>query len=128
MSTNISAQWLDSGLLRLYFGNSRIIFMTSDELVNEINVYCCSPTLNVYCDVIFGLAHKQLTMQPCIFAVPAAPRNCTVTLSYNQLSGRLQYINSTWDIVPVSHITLFLMSVHYHLHLQIPLHAPTRTM
>ena len=61
MSTNISAQWLDSWLLRLYFGNSRIIFMTSDELVNEINVYCCSPTLNVYCDVIFGLAHKQLT-------------------------------------------------------------------
>ena len=59
MSTNIFAQWLDSWLLRLYFGNIRII-MTSDEL--EIDVYCCSPTLNDYCDVIFGLAHKQLTI------------------------------------------------------------------
>ena len=66
MSTNIFAQWLDSWLLNLYFGNIRIIFMTSDELVNEINVYCCSPTLNVYCDVIFALPINSL---PSIFSL-----------------------------------------------------------
>ena len=27
----------------------------------EVNVYCCSPTLNVYCDIISGHAHKQLS-------------------------------------------------------------------
>ena len=38
--------------------------------------------------------------------VPAVPDSCNVTsLSYNQSSGRLLFIDITWDSMPVSHIT-----------------------
>ena len=37
-----------------------------------------------------------------LLIVPAVPSTCNITLSYNQSSGRLQFINSTWDTVPVS--------------------------
>ena len=36
---------------------------------------------------------------------PAAPTSCNVTLLYDQSSRRLQFIDTTWDWMPVSHIT-----------------------
>ena len=40
----------------------------------------------------------------CTLTVPAVPTTCNITLLYDQSSGRLQIINSTWDSMPVSHI------------------------
>ena len=42
--------------------------------------------------------------QSCLLTVPAAPSSCNITLSlsYNQSSGRLLFINSTWNTVPVT--------------------------
>ena len=43
---------------------------------------------------------------PLIFyTVPAVPNSCNISLSYNQSSKRLLLINSTWNTVPVSHVT-----------------------
>ena len=40
----------------------------------------------------------------CI-TVPAAPTSCNITLMYDQPSGNLQFINGTWVLMPVSHMT-----------------------
>ena len=44
----------------------------------------------------------------CVYftVVPAAPSSCNITLSYSQLSGKLLFIDTTWNTVSVSHIEL----------------------
>ena len=42
----------------------------------------------------------------CFSIVPAALSSCNISsLLYNQSSGRLLFIGTTWDSMPVSHIT-----------------------
>ena len=40
-----------------------------------------------------------------VFAAPVAPSSCNITLLYDQPSRRLQSINTTWDLMIVSHTT-----------------------
>ena len=41
----------------------------------------------------------------CIpYIVPGVLRSCNITLTYNHSAERLQFINSTWDTMPVSHL------------------------
>ena len=44
----------------------------------------------------------------CVYftIVPAAPSSCNITLSYSQLSGKLLFIDTTWNTVSVSHLDL----------------------
>ena len=52
-----------------------------------------------------------------ISLVPEVSVNCTLTLSYNQSSGRLLSIFSTWTSVLVSHMTNILTSyLHNYFH------------
>ena len=39
-----------------------------------------------------------------LLTVPAVPSSCNICVSYHQLSGRLLFINTTWNTVPVSFI------------------------
>ena len=42
---------------------------------------------------------------PCIpYVVLGVLRSCNITLTYNQSTERLQFINSVWDAMPVSHL------------------------
>ena len=47
--------------------------------------------------------HHGITIPPFVPTVPADPKSCNITLSYNQQSGKLLFINSTWATVPVSY-------------------------
>ena len=48
----------------------------------------------------------------CIpYIVPGVLRSCNITLTYNQSTERLQFINSTWDAMPVSHLHIALFAV-----------------
>ena len=53
--------------------------------------------------IVFCCPWKQLYDQTCFPTVPAVPSSCNITLSYDQSSRRLLFINSTWDTVPVCH-------------------------
>ena len=48
-----------------------------------------------------------------IFAVPADLGSCNITLSYNQSTGRLQYITSSWNSIPVSQSTCWAKARKY---------------
>ena len=48
-----------------------------------------------------------LPLYKFIFTVPAVPRSCNITLLYDQSSQRLQFIDTTWDLIPVCHTTGF---------------------
>lgn len=43
-----------------------------------------------------------LRLYSFIFTVPVPPSSCNITLLYNQLSRRLQFIDTTWDLMPVA--------------------------
>ena len=47
-----------------------------------------------------------------LLIVPAAISNCNITLLYDQSSRMLHFINTTWDLMPVSHITS-LVALHF---------------
>ena len=44
----------------------------------------------------------------CVYftVVPAAPSSCNITLSYSQLSGKLLFIDTTWNTVSVSQLCI----------------------
>ena len=50
------------------------------------------------------------------FTGPTVSGRCNIILLYNQSSGRLLFINSTWDTVPVNHITIINKCVHLQPH------------
>ena len=41
--------------------------------------------------------------------VPGVLRSCNIILTYNQSTERLQFINSTWDAMPVSHLHAYVV-------------------
>ena len=59
--------------------------------------------LQLVFESVSTLDKLHLLTSKSFFLVPAAPRNCNITLSYNQSSNELVFLSSTWDSVPVSH-------------------------
>ena len=53
------------------------------------------------CHVTLSIPHVNVYI-----LVPAAPSSCNITLSYSQLSGKLLFIDITWNTVSVSHLDL----------------------
>ena len=62
-------------------------YNTAFDLVTKVNLLiCCLQYISLYS------------------IVPGILRSCNITLTYNLSTRRLQFINSTWDAMPVSHL------------------------
>ena len=62
----------------------------------------------------WGYSFATFSTYHCIlYVVPGVLRSCNITLTYNQSTERLQFINSTWDAMPVSHFHAYVCCIYY---------------